>query len=306
MTAEYSPTFHRCPHDTENPYAQVSRSLIRDNSISPECRWLIIYLLANRDDWKINIKQIINHCDGFMGKNRVYDVVKEAIKAGYIKAENYFVKGLKRIRYLVSEFPKFKDFLQLPEKPDLVKPDTVDSDSKEEASLKKKQVKNSNAAPSKEEALSKFIHEKIKSRKNDFTGKVIPKWHKDCRSLLKVRTEEEIQKAMEWAVNDSFWQSIVMSPGGLLKNLDKIEAQMNAKKQNCSLKDKEIYQRNRKYAQFLQEKYQGNEVDFCADYVGFKLGPNNYLVIKHSDFNFEDQIQYTFRKLGIFSVPNII
>jgi len=110
----------------------VSRALIRDNSISPECRWLIIYLLANQDGWKICAREIINHCKGQISRDRVYAIINEAIAAGYIRREEEKVNGkFKSIRYFVSETPKPLSIYPLPELPD-----TEKRDNKEEASIK--------------------------------------------------------------------------------------------------------------------------------------------------------------------------
>ena len=48
------------PEEREHPYSIVSNDLIRDSSISPNCRWLIIYLLSNAPGWKIKISQFTN------------------------------------------------------------------------------------------------------------------------------------------------------------------------------------------------------------------------------------------------------
>lgn len=102
-------TIQRCPHDAENPYAQISRSLIRDDSISPECRWLLIYMLSMRDGWKMKVSQICAHTKKFIGRNRVYELVQEAIEAGYIYREEKMVGNLKcGVAYFISESPKFK------------------------------------------------------------------------------------------------------------------------------------------------------------------------------------------------------
>lgn len=104
----------RCPHDEENPYTMIRNDLIRDMSISPDCRWLIIYLLSNKAGWKIRIQQVINHVKQHMGKNQVYKLFEEAINAGYIKREDRIVKNPKGgslksgVMYFVSETPKFK------------------------------------------------------------------------------------------------------------------------------------------------------------------------------------------------------
>lgn len=106
-------SIQRCEHDEENPYAQISRALIRDTTISPECRWMIIYFLSMRDGWTINMTQLIKHLQPHMGRNKVYDLVNEAIDAGYMKREEIKTSKGKgsistSVKYFVSEKPKFK------------------------------------------------------------------------------------------------------------------------------------------------------------------------------------------------------
>lgn len=153
-------TFSRCPHDKENPYTMISRDLIRDQTISPECRWLLIYLLSNKEGWNIHIRAIINHCKGMMGRDKIYKIIKEAIAAGYILREEYFenaeivkngkpivFKNLSRFRYFVAESPKFKKCLQLPENQEGEIPIPENTHSKEEASPKKEQIEVSPIVP---------------------------------------------------------------------------------------------------------------------------------------------------------------
>lgn len=102
-------TFERCKHDKENPYLMVSNDLIRDSNISPNCRWLIIYLLANKDGWVINIKEVLENVKGLIGINKLYSIVKEAIDAGYVKREEIKNGNIRvGVKYFVSERPKFK------------------------------------------------------------------------------------------------------------------------------------------------------------------------------------------------------
>lgn len=123
-------TFQRCPHDKENPYAQISRSLIRDKSISPRCRWFLIYCLSYDNNWKISIPYFIREQD--LSKDVMYAIIDEALRAGYLKRESFNSKGLKRYRYFISEEPKFKNILPCLENPDTVCPDTEKPDSTKE------------------------------------------------------------------------------------------------------------------------------------------------------------------------------
>lgn len=112
-------TIQRCPHDAENPYAQISRALIRDKSISPECRWLLIYLLSMKDGWNLKVSQIHEHVKEFFGRDHVYKIVEEAINAGYVQRMEIKVGNLNRgCKYIISETPKFKKCFRLPDSQD--------------------------------------------------------------------------------------------------------------------------------------------------------------------------------------------
>ena len=139
-------SIHRCPHDQQNPYAQISRNLLRDPSISPNCRWLLCYLLSMKDGWNINIAQIADHVKDFMGRNKVYQIINEALEAGYMMREEFQVQGkmggtLTRWRYFLSETPKFKKCYRHPENRDTGDRDTGNEDIKKEHLNKKEHLK---------------------------------------------------------------------------------------------------------------------------------------------------------------------
>lgn len=109
-------TIQRWPHDAENPYTMIQNSLIRDESISPNCRWMLCYLLSNKPGWKINVLQIYNHVKKFIGRGRVYSLVDEAIEAGYMKKEICKKNNLRNgCKYYVSEKPIFKKCFRHPD-----------------------------------------------------------------------------------------------------------------------------------------------------------------------------------------------
>jgi len=132
-----STTIQRCPHDPEHPYFMLSRALVRDNSISPNCRLMLIHLLSNKDGWEIKVKQIINifsQWDGW-GRDSVYKYIKEAMNAGYIRVEEYLKKGLKRIKYFLSEGALFKESL-----PHTATQDTATQYAKERSSKRQEEI----------------------------------------------------------------------------------------------------------------------------------------------------------------------
>ena len=144
MTQEYEDdiSIERCIHDGENPYAQISRALIRDEKLHPTTRFILIHLLSNSKDWKINVKQFINLLKPHgIGRDKVYFFFNQACEVGYLKRESYVTNGLKRIKYILSERPKFKKCLPRPAVQDAADPDTEEKDYKKENVFKNKKKK---------------------------------------------------------------------------------------------------------------------------------------------------------------------
>ena len=102
-------TIERCPHDSENPYAQILNEILRHKELSIEAIFLLSYLLSNDRKWKINISQIVNHLKGRMGRSKVYKIINELIEFGYMEREIVKKGNLNNgCRYFISEKPKFK------------------------------------------------------------------------------------------------------------------------------------------------------------------------------------------------------
>ena len=152
MTKNTSSSIIRCPHDRQNPYAQISRDLIRDETLSPECRWLLIYLLSMADGWEIKVQQLRNHLSPHAGKEKIYSMINKCIEAGYMAKEYVYEKGLRRCVYILSETPKFKKCLPRPENPYPANQHPEKPDGKEEPKNKKKQVEEEESKPKKEES----------------------------------------------------------------------------------------------------------------------------------------------------------
>ncbi len=114
-------TIEKCPYDPEHPYTMIRNDLIRDNSISPDCRMMLIMLLSNVKNWRINIKGIQTQIGNHWGKEKILKLVKEAIEAGYMIRYTITDKNLIRYKYRVSETTKFKNINRNTENPDIEK-----------------------------------------------------------------------------------------------------------------------------------------------------------------------------------------
>lgn len=243
LVNEDESTIQRCSHDEENPYALISRSLIRDSSISPDCRWLIIYFLSMKDGWKINMKQLMAHLKPYMGRDKVYALVNEAIEAGYMKREETKTsKGKNNLctqtKYFVAEKPKFKKSFRRPDFQDTEIQDTENTDVKERTSSKKEHIEEDNtslkvpeepiAAKAAGEEASAPSKQKPKREKSDFSPKVrevanqminlaikynpvyrppsdLTKFLAAVASMIETDKQDVnlLLKAFEWAVSDN-------------------------------------------------------------------------------------------------------
>jgi hypothetical protein len=100
-------------------YTIVPNALIRDKNISPNCRWLIIYLISNKPGWTIKTNQLWAHTRGFIGRDLIRKVLNEAIDAGYVERKvvprKVGNRNLIGYSYKVSSTPKFKKCFREPD-----------------------------------------------------------------------------------------------------------------------------------------------------------------------------------------------
>lgn len=267
-------TIQSCPHDKENPYAMISRELIRDKSISPECRWLLIYLLSNDGKWVVKTSQLRSHLEGFMGRDKILAKIKEAIEAGYMKREDYKINNLNRSRYFVSETPKFKKCFPRPEfqgpengDPENQAPLKNKQSSSYEEEKKEQYKKGSSTPPSANaEGLFELFLSKIKERNPGFKEPNRAKWILEMDRLLRLdhRDLEKTKEIILWASTHKWFKNACLSPGKLKKDYDSMLMQME------SGKEEDIVVKNRQFALAMKEKYpeQMKSLFFDKNFVG--------------------------------------
>lgn len=259
-----APTFHRCPHDKQNAYAIISRDLIRDNSISVECRWMLIYMLTHKDDWVINISQLVNFCKGNIGKNKVYQLVKEAIEAGYILKEEYYENNLKRVRYVVSESPKFKKCFRLPENQEAENSDYKIYQEKELSfscsSAPPPQTRSEADPPLDRAALegyivATFFQNKIKKIRDDYSESLDACALIFTSLLLKITKKDKVgtlEKIITYAFESDYWMRRIYSVLQFSKHFKSIYEQ--ALSNEAADKAKKVFLTNRSYAKKIKEQ----------------------------------------------------
>jgi hypothetical protein len=218
-------TIQMCPHEDEIPYAQIPNELLRDTSISPNCIWLISFLLSNSSGWVIRIPQVINHVKNFLGKGKVYQILDEAREAGYIKREDFMEGNLKRCKYFVSRTKKFKNFFRRPDRADPERTDPADRDCLEEQG-KENQSKSmllGNGVPA----------EKEKEENKKQSSLVISDVHAYCIRNRLSWSSEEIEEAFiaysicKFPVSDGYEYI-----GGIIRNKRNIASIRRAKEKS--------------------------------------------------------------------------
>lgn len=124
----------RALHDRENPYLMVKRTTAQDKTLSYESRGVLVYLLSQREDWKVQPTELMI---GGCGRDKVYRILKELIDAKYIEHEKSFDAQHKIVwgDYIVHEYPHAENpdtenqEVVLREKPFTENPDTENQHS---------------------------------------------------------------------------------------------------------------------------------------------------------------------------------
>lgn len=237
-------SIHRSSHDRENPYTMILNDLTRDHNISPECRWLVTYLLTNVDKWTIRQKDIAKHVNNFWGRDKVAKVFDEALESGYMMREEYTENNLKRYKYYVAERPIFKksfrytDFqetenqgsLEIPLEESLKEnttyspkepvPGSCHAPLAPDAPQKKVEVKKNEVAA----ALALFFFQILQHENPNMKQPNLKAWTKSIERILRIdkRDPEKVRELMLWSIGDEFWHKNILSPDKLRKHYDRL------------------------------------------------------------------------------------
>jgi hypothetical protein len=249
--------------DVTSNYTIIPNDLIRDPTISPNCRWLIIFLLSNKPGWVIKASQLSTHVTGFIGRDKVLKIFQEGIKAGYIKRDiitRPTVKGhlVRGYRYYVASTPKFKKCLRNPDfrEPDFQGPKNTatkevlskeilsirrdtslkvsSKENEAKASDEKKIPSSKKIAPETMTVTMDILHA-VSEAKPDYPPPrtLIPMMTQvDFMIRLDKRDPQKILDVFRWALSDDFWRAKMFKPNPpkyLREKFDQLEMQMMSK-----------------------------------------------------------------------------
>lgn len=287
--------FQRSLHDKENPYAQISRNLIRDSSISPSCRWMLMYFLSMRDDFSIKIKQLCDHVQPFVGRDSVYDLITEAINAGYMKREDKFRGNLKAgCIYYISESPCFKKCLRHPD------PQYTETRGPENQEALRKNLKKENL---KEEEITTPTPSKGKRVREispplEKYGKFVQMKKEDHEGFVSAHGEPLIKELIDemndyLASNGKRYQDYAAAMRQWIKRRKNNPQQGGYSKATTSDIDKELAEKI--MSKFPRER----DIKVGSNYIEFHFGPMNVPHIKFGDKAFREQVIHNLRKMNL-------
>ena len=94
----------RTVKNKDNPYVMINKLGIQDPNLSWAAKGLLAYLLSLPDDWKIYVKELVNHTSS--GRDHTYTVIRELLSYGYMEKVEYRYKGrVLALNYNVFEVP---------------------------------------------------------------------------------------------------------------------------------------------------------------------------------------------------------
>lgn len=94
----------RTVKNKDNPYVMINKLGIQDPNLSWAAKGLLAYLLSLPDDWKIYVKELVNHASG--GRDHTYTVIRQLLNSGYMEKVEYRYKGrVLALNYNVFEVP---------------------------------------------------------------------------------------------------------------------------------------------------------------------------------------------------------
>lgn len=171
-------------------------------------------------------------------------------------------------------------------------------DTKPDTETKEKEEKNKqkDAGSSEADLLCDFIFSKIKEKKPNLSGGKSPTQSKATAKLLKIRKRCEIEKIVQFALENDFWDAVCTSPAKILKHLDTLEIQMGRANDSPASK----IQSDRDLAKKIEKMYPNeSDIKFGESYIEFDCGPSNRPHLKFGDKGFREQVIHFLRKIKL-------
>jgi len=204
------------------PYTMIANATLQDISISLEARGLLTYLLSKPDTWAVVVTWLAEEMS--VGREKLNRIIKELENAGYIETRVVRDGGqFAKYERIVHESPTAYGFTVVG------KLDSGETDSGKSGTIKnrvkKEQTEERNDVIT-EPALS--LVSRMQELRQGNLGDTFPetKAQKGIMAVLvRQHGEKTVCEVMEWAMADSFWGGIIITPTMLHKHFGKLKFQ---------------------------------------------------------------------------------
>ena len=207
-------------------FAQIPNSTLQDGSISLEAKGLLCFMLSKPTDWTFYKSQVM--AETGCSRDRFNRMWNELIKAGYLRKYRKELENLLHYDFILhdtstdnSRSTCFQSSetqateVQATEDPtttktDLTKTDFTKTDLILEAAI--------------------LLISRMQEIRVDSIGDKFPETTRQANMmavLVRQHGEETVGKVMEWAMNDSWWASHIITPTMLHKHFGKLKLQSN-------------------------------------------------------------------------------
>jgi len=240
----------------QNNFTILDNTALKDKRLSWKAKGLLAYLLYLPDDWQVYITELSKNASDGLSSTR--SAIEELMTNGYITREEIRINGKFSYDYTIYEAP-LSDFTACDLPTRFNRRGLTDADNH---TLLSTNVLNTNKQNTNKEYIidDDFINQEKEINKstsinifnnesfeilivNAFVLKLkelypnikepnVNSWAKEIDKMIRIdkRSEQDIKDVLNFATNDSFWQSNILSTAKLRKHFDRLYIQMNQKR----------------------------------------------------------------------------
>ena len=214
-------------------FAQIPNATLLDRRISLDAKGLLCHMLAKPTDWTWHKSQVMKETG--CGRDRFERIWKELINVGYVQVSTYLENGLKRYDFTLYDLPPTEN--PYVADPHVVEPH-VDSDTTTNTDLTKTDLNKTKKKESPSEVVE--LVQRMQSFRFEMMGDKFPETRKQLdlmAVLVRQHGEPTVRKVMEWAMANSFWSVVIITPTMLHKHFGRLKAESSR-----SVSTKDVFQ----------------------------------------------------------------
>ena len=200
-------------------FAQIPNATLQDTSISLEAKGLLCFMLSKPTNWQWHKSQVM--AETGCGRDRFNRLWKELVDAGYLHKERREGQNLNHFNYTLYDLATADvqgTGFQAYEVQGEGSPTTTKTDRTKTDLTKTNEII--------EAALS--LVSRMQTNRQSTIGDTFPET-KAQRNIMAVLVrqhgEEVVSKVMDWAMADSFWAGVIITPTMLHKHFGKLKFQ---------------------------------------------------------------------------------